>query len=478
MTGANANSDLGQAIYSHTKGNLSFTIQLLQSLSEENLLVKRKDGWDMQRIEEAHIPEDATDFIKTKLLRFDREMQELLMIVSCLGAEVEESVIYHLVEQQSAKSRIAIAVSKGLVTTDRGNVYFAHDCIQLASLALIPTDEKESFHLSLGRQLHASMTPEELESNMFLVTNQLCLGSQMILGLDERYVVSALCLRAGIRATKSSAFVTASTYFELGIQLLGVRHWRDEYRLSLDLYRATAEVASSKGEFEQVDQLLNGIFENARCFHDKIPAYTIQVYALGSRSEYHQAIDVGLEVLAQLGEAFPKRARTIHIILAFLKTKKMLRDKSDSDILNMPPMEDENKLAAMRLLNIIGFYAFNCRPTLNPLIALRTVQVSITYGMCDVVAASLSSYGALLCAFGDIEAGIRYGELSCQLLYRLDAKEWLGRVFSTKYGMIDPWQSPLRNSLAPLMRAHRSGLATGDVEVSICQFSTVVAIMF
>jgi predicted ATPase len=174
---------------------------------------------------------------------------------------------------------------------------------------------------------------------------------------------------------------------------------------------------------------------------------------------------VGLEVLAQLGETFPKRARTIHIILAYLKTKKMLSNKSDSDILNMRPMEDENKLAAMRLLNIIGLYTFSCRPTLNPLIALRTVQVSITYGMCDVVAASLSNYGGLLCAFGDVEGGMRYGELSRQLLYKLDAKEWLGRVFGTKYGMIDPWRNPLRDSLAPLMRAHRSGLATGDVEV-------------
>jgi hypothetical protein len=51
--------------------------------------------------------------------------------------------------------------------------------------------------------------------------------------------------------------------------------------------------------------LLDQILMYARNFEDKIRAYTVAIYAFGSRSEHQKAIDLSLEVLQNLGETFP-----------------------------------------------------------------------------------------------------------------------------------------------------------------------------
>jgi hypothetical protein len=42
--------------------------------------------------------------------------------------------------------------------------------------------------------------------------------------------------------------------------------------------------------------------------------------------------------------------------------------------------------------------------------------------------------------------------------------EFLPRVYAAFYGCIYPWKKPIRETLEPLLRAHRVGIQTGDVE--------------
>jgi predicted ATPase len=462
------NENLASFVHEFTRGNAFFVIQFLRSLFEEQL-VTRKDGywvWNEFSITQLFPRNDIIEFLKVKLEKCSSEMQELLKIVSCLGTEIEVNLISYLVSKEETETLLDEAIGKELLSRHNSCVYFTHDCIQLAALSLIAPENKAEFHLFLGQQLFVRMDPEEIQQNLFLVTNQLCLGSSAMYDPEEKNSLAELCPCAGKRASKVSSFDTAAIYLDIGINMLGNRRWRDEYDLSLDLYGSMAEVACSQGDYARVDELLQEILENSRSLHEKLRALTIQVYSLGSRNEHQEAIDKGVEVLKLLGLKFPKKSRMIHILMSMMKTKRMLRGRSDEQILSMPIIQCEDRLAALRLLNIVFLYAFMSRPTFSPLITMTSVQLSIRYGLSDMLCTAMGNYAVLLCAVGDVDAGLRYSELSLKLLARFDAKQWLGRVYCSAYAIVYPWKHPLRGSLMPLKRAQRSALATGDIEVS------------
>jgi predicted ATPase len=86
---------------------------------------------------------------------------------------------------------------------------------------------------------------------------------------------------------------------------------------------------------------------------------------------------------------------------------------------------------------------------------------------CIRSCAGFAAYAFLLAnAFRDISNGYRAGEIALAILERFKAKEWMARVHSFFYGMCNTWLQPLRESLKPLLVAHRVGLSTGDIEVS------------
>lgn len=67
---------------------------------------------------------------------------------------------------------------------------------------------------------------------------------------------------------------------------------------------------------------------------------------------------------------------------------------------------------------------------------------------------------------GDYEPAYRYGNLALQIFDAHEAEEWHARVGGSVYGGIYPMKHPYRLSLQPLLAAHRSGLALGDIHVS------------
>jgi hypothetical protein len=67
---------------------------------------------------------------------------------------------------------------------------------------------------------------------------------------------------------------------------------------------------------------------------------------------------------------------------------------------------------------------------------------------------------------GDFEQADRFGNLAIQIFNKYESKEWQARVGGNVYGGIYPMTHPYRESLQPLLAAHRAGLILGDIHVS------------
>ena len=499
-TDADSVRSLSDVVFSETGGNPFFVMQFLGALEEEGLLYLEtketattpQDDQEEQQQQQPrwvwHTEQDirerlhctsASDLVTGKMLRLEKSLRDVLMLASCFGATFPESLL-QVVAEKSVSTALLDLQQEGFIRLEQaggGNDAgreptwrFVHDQFQQCSHKLIPEQDRAQFHLQIGRKLWTSLSSRELYKHMYIVANQLRQALHLVRDdpdPSESIALALLLFRAGEKAGRSSKFSTAAMFFNDGISMLRGRHWRDEYELSLGLFNAAAEVEYCNGNFDRMSELLREALKNARNARDKTRTLTTSIYYLGSQRKLQPAIDLGFETLKDLGESFPLKPWSITISSEFHKTRKMLRQITDADIMNLPPLDDEDKLAATRLMILMFAYTTHGRPNLAPLIAMRLVQSTLKYGLSGMSCVGFAAFTLFLCSERrDPKLGLRLGHLSVQLVEKFKAKEWIPRVYSYVYGFCFLLGEPARDCLDPLLTAHRMGLGTGDIEYS------------
>lgn len=188
-----------------------------------------------------------------------------------------------------------------------------------------------------------------------MLMGQLMLGDPIITREEDRRAIAELCLDAGQKAAKHLEFQTAWLCLSWGIKIVSSQKtWgRDNYDLSLRLHTTALEVCYCNGEFSELEHLIRVVLDNARTFEDSLLARSTLIYSLGSRNKQLEAIEMGLTTLKQLGETFPSMNPPLwRVYWERRRLRAMLVGLSDEDILRLPRMKDQKKLAAMQILSV------------------------------------------------------------------------------------------------------------------------------
>jgi predicted ATPase len=475
--GSDDASILAKILFEHTGGNMFFVTQLIRYLVSEDVLYKQRESvtWSFDSEEDIRnairAATDEVSLLATVIKKQEQEVQDTLMVASCLGADFSELVLKAAVTfnaDQSLKVAEQMAFLKRSAH-DPSTWRFAHDRIQESAYSLIPIHEREQVHLRIGRKLWSKLSARDFDVNAHVLLRQLRLGVRLITSPDERELLATLLLRAGEMAARASVHVTAQEYVSLGIQLLDARHWRDQYSLSLALYNAAAEIEYCLANFESMDDFLEEIMAHARSPKDKIRAQTARIYALGSRNDLDQAIDVGLATLRDFfGERLPSQPTSLSILVELKRTKRLLRAHSDESLMTLPTLDDPQTFASIRIMSLLLVYAVLCRPTLIPILAMRIVQHSIRRGLCGMSSTGFAFYGMVVATFfNSVELGVRYASIALRIVERFEATEELARASTVACGFCLSYTEPLPTLLQPLRLAHRVGLGSGDIEHSL-----------
>ncbi len=457
-----------------THGNAFFATEFLKSLAAERLLAFDPDAgrwrWDAKLIGQRNIAENVVDLMAAKVRRLDPAVQETLRLASCIGSrfDLDTLSVLRRCDPLEEAALLKIALGAGLlVQLDATNYKFSHDRVQQAVYSLIPEAERTTVHLEIGRLLLANTPEAGLEARIFDIANQLNSGRSAIHARPEQIELAALNLKAGARAKLNSAFPTALQYFETGIALveLGAEPWKEAPALMRELYTESAEAAYLSGEFQRTDARVRTLLAELDDILDKVKPYEVRILALKAENRFHDAIETGLEVLAQLGEQFPARPNMAHVLADLVATQIALSRYSEADLMSLPEMADPRKIAAMRTIAHITSSVYWGRPNLLPLIVFRMVRLSLRYGNNAVSCFAYGSYGVIMCGvLGSMRKGAMYGRLALELLDKLNAKEWKAQIYIPPYGLIFHWTEHVRGSLGPLRDSFQIGLETGLIE--------------
>ncbi|CAB9507654.1 expressed unknown protein [Seminavis robusta] len=489
---------LAQHIWEQTRGNTFFTIQLIQRIRHDHqqqttVSVSSHDGAMITNNMQQYHYESALDLVTETILRLPKDVQEVLTIASCFGAEFHSVLLEELVdfdirealeiaqdEQIIAKTTTtpttATTSTSSSDSTDTTNqntatYRFLHDQFQFAAFSLIPQQEQASMHLKIGRKLWNELNEAELASFGFAVVRQIRLGSHLLVDEGERYRVADLLLQAGVHATHTSAFDEAASHYELGISLLPTRRrccWRDEYHITLQLYLRAAEVSYCIGNHERVEALTDMVLTNARNNKDKIGASITRMESLAATNQTKRALELALSVLAENGYRLPKKGSIANILFQLFKTKRKLKRYSNEQIRRMPTIDDGVTLDMMKIFNLAVVYSIYCEPLFFPIVTMVAVQTALKKGLCGASAVPYAAISMLLCChFGEVDLGFRLGRLSLDIVDDTKALHWQPRVLVLVHTFVFLTRDSLTDQLAPLLTGHRRALANGDTEMAM-----------
>jgi predicted ATPase len=460
---------LASRVYVKCGGNVLHTLQYMRSIQE--FQQNQKDEGKVSDIvhDEPQEQETVEKLILQQIYKLPEFSQRLLQMASCMGNVINESALCAVTGRPASEIRPSLeaAAKEELLefVHGRGHFRFVHDSVRQAVLSTIADRNAMSFRI--GHALWQQPSPSCKDSNLFTVVNLLNKGINLMCAKEECYKVAELNLKAGRRAASKVSFRDASHYYTSGIQFLKKGDfWHEQYDLALQLFDAAASAELSNHNYRQVDDLIEEIFKHARCFQDKLNAYATQVMSTGQEGKAAQATNIGLDVLRQLGETVPTQTEITDITAHLIETERVLRSRSNADILSLPYMDDEEKLATLRFLLMMIPYALEAASPYANWIATRVVRLTLSHGLSKGCAHGFASYARYICK-SNARLGYNYGQLAALIVEKCGAKEMLPRVYVSIYSMTSFWTRPLRESINPLQAAFEISVENGDVEYAL-----------
>jgi predicted ATPase/signal transduction histidine kinase len=502
---------LTQLTYQKTQGNPFFATQFLKALHEENLITFNHDKgyWecDIAQIKVLALTDDVVEFTARQLQKLPAATQTVLKLAACIGNQFDLATLAIVYEKSPVETALDLwrVLQEGLVlptsevykffqdnhftsetlrqqpnssqvsmTHDSLASYkFLHDRVQQAAYSLIPEEQKQLTHLKIGQRLLHNSSKTEQEDRLFEIVNHLNTGLSLITTPEEQQTLAQLNLKAGCKAKASTAYSAAVEYLQAGLHLLPPDAWKQQYDFTLELHQEMAEASYLATDFEQMEQYVNLVLQQAQTLLDMVKVYETKLMAAKAQGNFLGAIQIGLQVLHELSVDVPEQPAPAEIGQAFATTQQLWADRPPLSLLDLPVMSDPYRLAAMQIMTNLIPAAFISSPSLLPLLICKQVDSSIQFGNCPISVFSYADYGLMLCGvIGDLEAGYEFGQLSLAVLDQFHAVTCKGRAGFLVHYFIRHWKTPLSDNLAPLLEAYQSALVSGDLEsVSLNAYS-------
>jgi diguanylate cyclase (GGDEF)-like protein len=491
QTSPQSTEPLTQLIYKKTQGNPFFTNQVLNTLCQIGAFrfnpEKGKWEWDLDQVLSVDISDNVVDFMVKSLEQLPPATINILKTASCFGNQFDLKTMSRVCEQSeiSLGRELWIALQKEIIYSLNENYRyvnvqsmdnysktldiafcFSHDRIRQAAYSLIPQSQKAELHLKIGRELLKEFKKTNQTESIFEFTNHLNTGKHLIKDDKERNELSDLNIAAGNKAKKTTAFAVAADYFASASLLLTENEWNktpDKYiKLSID--HATVSLLS--GDINTTNELCEKIAQKVFNPIDKAAVAIIKVQALEFQGKLFEAIDEIRKSLQLLDIRLPEGDQEIgqRMQEGMGKMQQFLSKTPVEELVNLPVMNDPEKMMAMQLLFQAVPPALLTNPQLFFVSSLIMFELSLTYGVSPLSCKCFVDCGILQgTILSDFKTGYKLGEAAIALLSKFKADAFKPSVYFS-FSYCSYWRKHYKESLVYYDLSYRSGVETGDIQ--------------
>ncbi len=466
---------LAEITQKKTAGNPFFIRQFLQALVRNGPISQEPETgrwlWDNDRIAAEKIADNVADLVVERILDLPPETQSIIKLAACCGNDFETSVLalvakeapeqINAVLKPAVESEVVFAV-EGLPDREIDRYRFQHDRVQHAAYTMSSPERRSQMHADVGAILLRTL-PEDA-TRQVEVTDHLISGFDC-LGDDNRLRLRDLAFNVAQRMMASNAYEAASRYLDSAESTFDDDIWKEAAPLAFSISLERAQAAYLQNQTELATNIANSLLDRELSPLDEVRVLELTILLHTSQLNYRQALTVGLKALSLLGESLPLDPGMMRVAGELITTKLKLARKSDEELLALPQMVDERKLAAMRVLVLLSPPAYFSSPNLLPIIALRMVRLSVRYGNAPHSAYGYVVYGMLHCAvLGDPKRGLAYGDLARRATVDLGGQDIEGRVLMIYAGFIQHWNAGIGDTLPIFLEGADKAISAGDLE--------------
>ncbi|WP_208607640.1 helix-turn-helix transcriptional regulator [Paenibacillus pectinilyticus] len=458
---------LADALYQKTAGNPFYIKQILQTWYEENLLYFNSDksswDWNLPAIQSWEGFKDVISLIVGRFNTLPAATRAVLRLASCIGTAFDIRLLALLQEKEitSTEQDLLPAVSEGLMLTEQDTYRFLHDQVQQAAYDLIPDEEKQQIHLTIGRLLHQHYESDRPESSLFEVVHHLNLGSGLMRDGMEIEQLARLNLRAGKKAKARAAYVEALELLKKGTQLIASEGLTRHNALYTSLLLESSECQYFCGELDQAKEVLEELLLRVDNLAERAKIYVIQISMYAFQKKEEVAIDIALTAMAEFGLKIPRKCSPLTMATEITYTQLWLARKM-KHLEDLPISQDPLHKALADIVMASSSILFIMDEKTAVVLFAKYVRMSMEQGSSEALSIALGSYAITLC-FGlkKDKVALQLAQLALRFAEGMDSVKLKGKI-QLIVALIKQSMQP-KEANAHFEKASQLSLACGDM---------------
>ena len=455
-------TQLAAMIAPRTRGNPYETVELLNALRRDDVLTPRHDGWQwdataVQRIVRA----EATGLFGQRADAMPAPTRAMLEVMACIGGRVDVDLMRDATELSptTLDERLAPALEDGLLIMEPGGqdaLRFRHDRVREAVVRRLGARRQRALHLRLGRRL--GRRPE-----LFAVAAQQYLPvTDAVRDQQERHHVAGLLDRAAEQAQLLSNYPMVERLLTAAVRLTDAADTATLIKRNTGRHQALYSI----GRLDEADEVYETICRLSRAPAERADATLVQVSSLSNRNRPQEGVNLGLELLRQLGVAVPTpERRGAEIGRGIDNLYRWLDQTTVDDDLRRPDITDPLLLATCALINRIMPAAFFCDQATMAWLSLEAARMWATHGPGRTLVGPICHVAFVTIALrDDYRIGYR---LMQRVLAVGEARGYEPDTSQARFlnAMVEGlWFEPLEETVRQAERAREGLLQGGDLQ--------------
>lgn len=479
--------EFSRVLWARTAGNPFFVTQYLQRLYREGAIVfdatLRHFCVSAQAMQHMPASDNVADLMSSGLTQLSTDTQRVLRLAACIGSEFDLATLTSVCGLSRTATAQALwpALVEGLLLPLSGayrtvaeedstvvRYRFAHDRIQQAAYTLLREEERAPTHHAIGQRLHSQLSQAEREERLFEIVTHMNKGAQERKDAAAREALADLNLQAAQRAMAAAAFASAWELLQTALVLRGADRFARDYQAALALSNAAAEGAAYAGDLAAMEALVTEVEREGRSLLDKARAREVMMRAYIAKERGPDALRLGRKHLHELGEHIPEKLTPAVLLIELVRFNRVLGRRTAEDLLQLPPMSDPVKQAAMRTYGLLTAYAYETQPLLTLPLGHRQMALTVRYGLSPAAPVAIGGYASFLCGRQrDMDLGLRLSRATIKMAERAESAPFRCRVWIYWAWFCESWVRPCLESSDLALQVWTMSLDAGDLETAL-----------
>ncbi|MGE7021234.1 ATP-binding protein [Solibacillus cecembensis] len=460
---------IAQHLYQMTQGNALFIQEAFRMLLENKTIFYNIESlsweYDVEQLHESIANNELFSFIENRMNKLTPKVQNILQIASCFGrvfnfnllSKVVNIPFYDLLTnlEELTSQGFIIAVDGQLNFTqstmleNHQELYsmqfqFIHDGVQQSAYEALSHEKRLKTHFSISQLLQKE---SDFMNHLHELVRQLNYCNEL-LSPSEQQQLAIWNFELGIQAKNAGLYSTARQYYKDSLRFLPENKWTVFREKTIQLFMEIGECEYLVGNYEQSKKYIQEALEHTQTTLEKLKIYRLMTLIFIEVENSELVLDAGFKAMELCNMNISREPKKLHLVQEFLLLKFALQNKSNEQLLNLKPIENEEIDVLIQIMINIVSNSFRMSSNLTGMILLRLMRLQLKYGAPTESAIVFINYALILISgFDNVKEALRFGKLALSMAEAQDNSYIKSRVYFIFGIFLNHWEKDFELSI-------------------------------